>query len=119
MNTSRKVDRSLETQLERARDDTAVSAVFKVRTSRGQDPKEVDSLVRGIVAAAEVKSGAAPFGVAVFANLGSFSVTGPAALIRSILADRKVAAATAASRDEDVLIRPVHRKRTSLHDDKA
>jgi hypothetical protein len=118
MRPSAKVDNTLKDQLDRARNDAPVTAVCTVKTGRGQDPAAVDDIVRRIVEDAQAKTGAAAIGLAVFANLGSFSVSGPSALIRCILADRKVTTATAASPSEDVLIRPVRRKRVNLDDDK-
>lgn len=117
MSKPSRADPVLLEQLARAKGDEPVSAVFTLRTARRTaKPEDPDAFVRRLIGEAERGSGCRAGELAVFRNLRSFAVSGPAPLIRRLLDCAHVETATANVRDESLLIRPVERKPARLDD---
>ncbi|MFO0952995.1 MAG: S8 family serine peptidase [Isosphaeraceae bacterium] len=109
-----KVDPELIKQLDAAAAGTGpVAAVFTLKAGEGQKflpPEEVEAAVGRAMKRAEKESGATPHRLNVFKNLGTFMISAPPALVRSLLDQDEIATASAKpAQPDEVLIRPVHK----------
>jgi hypothetical protein len=108
------VDPELTRQLAAASAEAPVQAVFTLRTPTGERYRSADSTreaVGKIVDEASAAAKAQPHRVNIFPNAQSFAISGPPALVRSLLEHGDIAAAMANVQREDLLIRPVKSKR--------
>jgi hypothetical protein len=109
----KRADRELIRQLHAAGEDTPVSAVCSLQfdPSRPLSAEETEGQVNEVLRRVRGQADQSPHAVTVFANIGSFSLSAPARFIRQLLEQPEIATATANRQPEDVLIRPVRRKR--------
>ena len=108
------IDPELKQILEKAPADATVQATFTLTTPPGdsyRDAASTRAAVKAVVGKAAAKAGQAPYHVSVFANVQSFAVAGPPALVRQVMKHGEVASAMANVQKEDMLIRPVTKPR--------
>lgn len=108
--SSSKVSPELAAQLDAA--DGPVGAAFCLAPPAGgerrsRDPDDVEGAVLKILDRAVRHVGAKPDRTTIQRNLGTFTVTGDAAIIRALIDDPAISKAIPTRVKEDVLIRPV------------
>ena len=107
------VDPKLVRQMAEAPAGSSVQAVFTLKTPAGESYRSAASTrdaVKKLIEEASATTSAQPERVTVFANVQSFAVSAPSALVRSLAHHSDIASATANVQDEDLLIRPLKGK---------
>jgi hypothetical protein len=110
-----KVDPTLVRQLKDTPAESTVGAVFTLKSPAGEpvvSPASAREAMEKIVREAADVAQAQPARVTMFPNVQSFAVYGPPALVRSVARHANVASAIANKQNEDMLIRPVAKRRT-------
>jgi len=111
-----KVDPTLVRQLKDAPPESTVGAVFTLRSLTGApvaSPASAREAMEKIVKESADVAQAQPARVTLFPNVQSFAVYGPPALVRTLARHASVASAIANRQNEDMLIRPVTKGRTT------
>jgi hypothetical protein len=111
-----RTDPELQRQIEAAA--TTGQPVGAVYTLEGDPavlpaPEEVQARVARLLDKVHAQTGQKPGDVQVFGNIGSFAVSGPAEFVERLAQQPEVVTATASQPAEDVLIRPVRRRRVA------
>lgn len=112
--TIKVIDPELARALRKAPPGSTVQAVFSLRRATDRTLRRNSStrdVVTKLVREATRATHSAPKRVTVFSNLQAFAVAGPPELLRAIMARDEVISATANIQQEDLLIRPIERKR--------
>lgn len=116
------LDPELRRQLDVSAEDASLGAVFTLRSGAEAaflSPEEARTLAELVVERAASTAHARPEAVQVFANVQSFAVQGPAALVRAIIAQPEVETAVANVQSGDALIGPRNRRDVELQPDPA
>lgn len=109
------LDHELENSLATA-GERPVDAVFFLKAPRGRflGREETRNIVRKIVGRAEAKASCKADAVSVFDSLQSFALRGPASVVKELAHAQEVDSARLNKTTQDLLIRPVSKRRVIL-----
>jgi hypothetical protein len=96
-----------------ARQPVAASFTLRLDPRSPPSPDEVESQVARLLARVAGQTGQQPFDVQVFGNIGSFAVSAPAEFVEQLARQPEIDTAMPSQPAEDVLIRPVRRRRVA------
>jgi hypothetical protein len=109
----RDTDPQLRRLIETAGVGGSVSVVCSLTRNprRPVNPEETQQNVDALLRRVEDQTGERPVESSVFSNIGAFALSAPVPFIERLIAQPEIATATANVQQEDLLIRPIERRR--------